>query len=50
MTAVFIELKLRLLNGIQTFILFVSVDNHRLNVTVSLTSKSNEENTHSKLS
>lgn len=48
-TAVLIQLKLGLLNGIQTFILFVLVDNHSLNVTVSSTSKSNAENTHSKL-
>lgn len=50
MTAAFMELKLRLLNRIQKRISFVSVDSHRLNISLCLTRKSHEENTHSKLS
>lgn len=47
-TAVFIELELGSLNGIQNFVLFILVDNPK--ITVSFTTKSNDENTHSKLS
>lgn len=40
-TAVFIELEQGSLNGIQNFILFILVDNPKMNATVYFTTKSN---------